>query len=128
VDDNAPREWHLAFKNHAGRSDRIQVELNFLMRACALPPQELDAVSIGEAVPCRYLVLEIEELFGGKTKAMIDRHTRESLRPLSLFHDEETLCTNCAPNKLGQCGKLLIARRRGGRVAEGGGLLNRFRD
>ena len=40
----------------------------------------------------------------------------------------ETLCTNCAPNKLGQCGKLLNTPRRGGRAAECGGLLNRFRD
>ena len=33
----ALREWHLNFKNHASRSDRIQVEINFLMRTCALP-------------------------------------------------------------------------------------------
>ena len=32
------------------------------------------------------------------------------------FDAMKTLCTNCAPNKLGQCGKLLIARR--GEVAE----------
>jgi Nucleotidyl transferase AbiEii toxin, Type IV TA system len=57
----------------AGRTS-IQVEINFLMRACALPPRELDAAPIGDAALCRYLVLELEELFGGKTKAMIDRH------------------------------------------------------
>jgi predicted nucleotidyltransferase component of viral defense system len=85
VDDYALREWHLNFKNHAGRSDRIQVEINFLMRACALPPQELDAVSIGDAAPCRYLVLELEELFGGKTKAMIDRHHLRDLYDLYRF-------------------------------------------
>jgi len=85
VDDYALREWHLNFKNHAGRSDRIQVEINFLMRTCALTPQELDAVSIGDAAPCRYLVLEIEELFGGKTKAMIDRHQPRDLYDLHRF-------------------------------------------
>jgi predicted nucleotidyltransferase component of viral defense system len=85
VDDYALREWHLNFKNHASRSDRIQVEINFLMRACALPPQELDAASIGDAAPCRYLVLEIEELFGGKTKAMIDRHHPRDLYDLHRF-------------------------------------------
>jgi hypothetical protein len=82
--DYALREWHLNFKNH-GRSDRIQVEINFLMRACALPPQERDAVSIGDAAPCRYLVLETEELFGGKTKAMIDRHHPRDLYDLYRF-------------------------------------------
>ena len=85
VDDYALREWHLNFKNHAGRSDRIQVEINFLMRACALPPQELDAVSIEDAAPCRYLVLELEELFGGKAKAMIDRHHPRDLYDLHRF-------------------------------------------
>ena len=85
VDDYALREWHLQFKNHAGRSDRIQVEINFLMRACALPPRELDAVPIGDAAQCRYLVLELEELFGGKTKAMIDRHHPRDLYDLYRF-------------------------------------------
>jgi predicted nucleotidyltransferase component of viral defense system len=85
VDHYALREWHLSFKNHAGRSDRIQVEINFLMRACALPPQERDAVSIPDAAPCRYLVLEIEELFGSKTKAMIDRHHPRDLYDLYRF-------------------------------------------
>jgi predicted nucleotidyltransferase component of viral defense system len=85
VDDYALHEWHLNFKNHASRSDRIQVEINFLMRACALPPRELDAAPIGDAAPCRYLVLEIEELFGGKTKAMIDRHHPRDLYDLYRF-------------------------------------------
>ncbi len=85
VDDYALREWHLNFKNHASRSDRIQVEINFLMRTCALPPQELDAVPIGDAAPCRYLVLELEEVFGGKTKAMIDRHHPRDLYDLYRF-------------------------------------------
>jgi predicted nucleotidyltransferase component of viral defense system len=85
ADDYALREWHLNFKNHAGRSERIQVEINFLMRACALPPRELDAVTIGHAAPCRYLVLEVEELFGGKTKAMIDRHHPRDLYDLYRF-------------------------------------------
>ncbi|MGA2098783.1 MAG: nucleotidyl transferase AbiEii/AbiGii toxin family protein [Candidatus Acidiferrum sp.] len=85
VDDYALREWHLNFKNHAGRSDRLQVEINFLMRVCALPPQELDAVAIGDAAPCRYLVLRLEEVFGGKTKAMIDRHHPRDLYDLYRF-------------------------------------------
>ena len=85
VDDYALREWHLNFKNHAGRSDRIQVEINFLMRACALPPRELEAASIGDTAPCRYLVLELEELFGGKAKAMIDRHHPRDLYDLHRF-------------------------------------------
>jgi predicted nucleotidyltransferase component of viral defense system len=97
VDDYALREWYLNFTNHAGRPDRIQVEINFLMRACALPPLELNAAAIGDAAPCRYLVLSLEELFGGKTKAMIDRHHPRDLYDLYRFstagltHDAELL-------------------------------------
>jgi predicted nucleotidyltransferase component of viral defense system len=85
VDDYALREWYLNFTNYAGRPDRIQVEINFLMRACALPPQELNAAAIGDAAPCRYLVLSLEELFAGKTKAMIDRHHPRDLYDLYRF-------------------------------------------
>jgi predicted nucleotidyltransferase component of viral defense system len=38
VDDHALREWHLGYGNHTGAQDRIQVEINFLMRTCVLPP------------------------------------------------------------------------------------------
>jgi hypothetical protein len=97
VDDYALREWYLNFTNHAGRPDRIQVEINSLMRACALPAQELNAAAIRNASPCRYLVLSIEELFAGKTKAMIDRHHPRDLYDLYRFsnarlsHDAELL-------------------------------------
>jgi predicted nucleotidyltransferase component of viral defense system len=85
TDDYALREWHLNFTNHAGRADRVQVEVNFLMRACALPPQLLDAATIAGAAPCQYLVLGIKELFGGKIKAMIDRHHPRPVRSFPLF-------------------------------------------
>jgi len=97
VDDYALREWYLNFTNHTVRPDRIQVEINFLMRACALPPPELNAVAIGDAAPCRHLVLSLEELFAGKTKAMIDRHHPRDLYDLYRFstsgltHDAELL-------------------------------------
>jgi hypothetical protein len=55
------------------------------MRACALPPQELDAAAVGDAAPCRYLILALEELFAGKTKAMIDRHHPRDLYDLYRF-------------------------------------------
>jgi predicted nucleotidyltransferase component of viral defense system len=39
VDEHALREWYLNYPNHTGKPDRIQIEINFLMRACALPPE-----------------------------------------------------------------------------------------
>lgn len=97
IDDYALREWYLNFTNHANRPDRIQVEINFLMRVCALPPQEMDAAPLGTPDLCRYLVLRLEELFGGKLKAMIDRHHPRDLYDLFRFssaglkHDTDLL-------------------------------------
>jgi hypothetical protein len=56
------------------------VEINFLMRACALPPRVLAAAPAIGSPPCEFLVLATEEVFGGKIKAMIDRrHPRDLL-------------------------------------------------
>jgi hypothetical protein len=44
------------------------------MRACALAPKVLAAAALAGAPPCQFLILETEELFGGKIKAMVDRH------------------------------------------------------
>ena len=97
VDDHALREWHLGYANHSGAQDRIQVEINFLMRACALPPRVLPAAAIADSPPCEFLVLATEELFGGKIKAMIDRRHPRDLYDLYRFaksglpHDAEIL-------------------------------------
>jgi predicted nucleotidyltransferase component of viral defense system len=78
VDEHALREWYLHYANFTGRPDHIQIEINFLMRACALPPRVLSASALTGIPPCRFLVLETEELFAGKIKAMIDRrHPRD---------------------------------------------------
>jgi predicted nucleotidyltransferase component of viral defense system len=47
VDEHALREWHLNYTNHTGGADRVQIEINFLMRACALPPRILSAAPLG---------------------------------------------------------------------------------
>jgi hypothetical protein len=76
--DWALREFHLNFKNHAGRGDHLQVELNFLMRVCALPPQSLKAARLADEPPCEFPVLAPEELMAGKLKALIERkHPRD---------------------------------------------------
>jgi hypothetical protein len=97
IDDHALREWHFGYANHTGSQDRIQVEINFLMRTCALPPRVLPAASAGDPQPCEFLVLAIEELFAGKLKAMIDRrHPRDlydlfRLTKSNLRYDSEIL-------------------------------------
>jgi predicted nucleotidyltransferase component of viral defense system len=72
------REWYLNYQKHTGTPDRIQIEINFLMRACALAPKVLAAATLAGTPPCQFLILETEELFGGKIKALVDhRHPRD---------------------------------------------------
>jgi predicted nucleotidyltransferase component of viral defense system len=85
TDDHALREWHLGYINYAGAQERIQVEINFLMRACPLPAQVLPAASLGDPQPCEFLVLATAELFAGKLKAMIDRRHPRDLYDLFRF-------------------------------------------
>jgi predicted nucleotidyltransferase component of viral defense system len=85
AEDYALSEWFLAYENHIGNPDQIQVEINFLMRACALAPQLGLAISIGEEPACEFLVLTIEEVFAGKIKAMIDRRHPRDLYDLFRF-------------------------------------------
>jgi predicted nucleotidyltransferase component of viral defense system len=97
VDEYALREWYLNYQNHTGKPDGIQIEINFLMRACALAPKVLAAAALEGAPPCRFLILGTEELFGGKIKAMVDRRHPRDLYDLfrfakaSLKHSPEIL-------------------------------------
>jgi predicted nucleotidyltransferase component of viral defense system len=85
ADDYALNEWFLTYQNHAGSSDQIQIEINFLMRACALAPQLRQAMPIGDEPACEFPVLAIEELFAGKIRAMIDRQHPRDLYDLFRF-------------------------------------------
>jgi predicted nucleotidyltransferase component of viral defense system len=97
TDEYALLEFYLGFLNYAGNFDQIQVEINFLMRTCALPPELRSAVPLGDDQACTFHVLAIEELFAGKTKAMIDRRHPRDLYDLFRFvrmrldHDSELL-------------------------------------
>jgi predicted nucleotidyltransferase component of viral defense system len=94
ANDHALMGWYLGYSNHRDSPDRIEVEINFLMRACALPSKVLPAVSIGDEKPCEFSVLAIEELFAGKIKAMIDRHHPRDLYDLFRFGSRWSLNLN----------------------------------
>ena len=100
VDDHALREWHLAYANHSGAQDRLQVEINFLIRTCALPPRTLPAVRVGDSEPCEFVVLAPEELFAGKLKAMIDRRHPRDLYDLFRFAKSNLSYDSETPRKL----------------------------
>ncbi|MGO8731277.1 MAG: nucleotidyl transferase AbiEii/AbiGii toxin family protein [Terriglobia bacterium] len=83
--DWALTEFHLSFNNHAKRADHLQVEVNFLMRICALPPHSRKAIQLADEAPCESPVLAIEELMAGKLKAMIERSHPRDLYDLYRF-------------------------------------------
>ena len=97
TDEYALLELYLGFANHAGRFDQIEVEINFLMRTCAVPPEQRTAALLGNEQPSIFSVLAIEELFAGKIKAMIDRRHPRDLYDIFRFvrlrakHDSELL-------------------------------------
>ena len=100
VEDYALVEWFLTYQNHTGSFDQIQVEINFLMRACALAPQLRQAISIGDETACEFAVLAIEELFAGKIKAMIDRQHPRDLYDLFRFREANLTCDSELMRKL----------------------------
>jgi hypothetical protein len=96
-ESHALTEFHLGFIDHAGGRDRLQIEINFLMRACALPPVILPAAQLGDERRCEFSVLAMEELWAGKLKALIERSHPRDLYDVHRFansglkHDEGLL-------------------------------------
>jgi predicted nucleotidyltransferase component of viral defense system len=87
TNEHALREYYLGFTNHADRNDHIQVEINFLMRTCALPPAQLEAARLADEPDCTFSVLAVEELMAGKLKAMIERSHPRDLYDLHRFQE-----------------------------------------
>src|SRR2546429_9596156 len=108
ADDYALTEWFLTYQNHAGSSDQIQIEINFLVRACALAPQLRQATPIGDEAACEFPLLAIEELFAGKIRAMIDRqHPRDlydlfRFRKANLSYDSEVMRKRSEERRVGK--------------------------
>ena len=106
------RDCHGLSRRHYRLVDQRVAVRRFISRKIIDQPnfwakvQPLHVVSVGNGLCVGPTPLTGDEMDGGD------------------FGRHETLCINCAPNKPGQCGKLLKVKcRRGGREAEGGGLL-----
>lgn len=98
TNEHAMFQLYLAFTNHARRQDTIEVEINFLMRVCALARKRTKAIRrLADEPPCEFPVLAIEELMAGKLKAMIERRHPRDLYDIYRFvlaapaHDPELL-------------------------------------
>jgi predicted nucleotidyltransferase component of viral defense system len=97
TEEHALVDLVLEYRNHAGRPDRVEVEVNFLFRVCALPPQTRTATKFEDETECTFPVLAIEELMAGKLRAMIDRqHPRDlydvyRFRTMGIAHNPDIL-------------------------------------
>jgi hypothetical protein len=90
TNDHASLQLYLSYRNLMNRDDRMEVEVNFLMRVCVLPPTNRRAMQIAGEADCEFPVLKVEELMAGKLKAMIERAHPRDLYDLYRFLKSKT--------------------------------------
>jgi len=84
-EEHAGRKFYLNFQSCFGLSDRIELDVNYLLRICFLAPERLTGIRLDEAVPCSANVLQFEELMAGKMKAFIERRAVRDLYDLYML-------------------------------------------
>ena len=72
-EDHAGRKFHLGYRSHAGSPDRIEVDVNFLMRLPIDAPVERRLWQPAEAPPIQIRGVGDAELWAGKIVALLDR-------------------------------------------------------
>ncbi|OGQ88152.1 MAG: hypothetical protein A2289_24370 [Deltaproteobacteria bacterium RIFOXYA12_FULL_58_15] len=93
--DHAGGKWRLSFVNTAGSSDKLEIDLNFMLRVPLWPIASLDSKPIGPAVAREIAVVDRHELAAGKLAALVARNAsrdifdaRELLRRDDLDRDK----------------------------------------
>ena len=84
-DEHAGRKCELKYENFHRNKDRVKVDVNYLMRIPVIEPVKRKAFSFDE-FNLEFPVLQIEELYAGKTKALLEReHPRDLYDLYRLF-------------------------------------------
>lgn len=93
--EHAGGKWRLSFLNTAGSSDKLEVDLNFMLRVPLWPVATLDSKPLGSAVAREIAVVDRHELAAGKLAALVARNAsrdifdaRELLRRTDLDRDK----------------------------------------
>ncbi|MCC7386354.1 MAG: nucleotidyl transferase AbiEii/AbiGii toxin family protein [Deltaproteobacteria bacterium] len=93
--EHAGGKWRLSFVNTAGSSDKLEVDLNFMLRVPLWPVTTLDSKPLGPAVAREIAVVDRHELAAGKLAALVARNAsrdifdaRELLRRTDLDRDK----------------------------------------
>ena len=77
--EHAGGKWRLAYTNTAGSPDRLEVDLNFMLRVPLWPVEILDSVPVGPARATGIAVVDRHELAAGKLAALCARHASRDL-------------------------------------------------
>lgn len=93
--EHAGGKWCLSFVNSAGSSDKLEIDLNFMLRVPLWPVTMLDSKPVGPAVAREIAVVDRHELAAGKLAALVARNAsrdifdaRELLRRTDLDRDK----------------------------------------
>lgn len=77
--DHAGGKWRLAYTNAAGVSDKLEVDLNFMLRTPLWPVVAMDSLSIGPDQARAIALLNRHELAAGKLAALCARNASRDL-------------------------------------------------
>ena len=77
--EHAGGKWQLSFMNTAGSSDKLEVDLNFMLRVPLWPVTTLDSKAIGPAVAMAIAVVDRHELAAGKLAALCSRNASRDI-------------------------------------------------
>lgn len=77
--EHAGGKWRLAYTNLAGSPDRLEVDLNFMLRTPLWPVVDLDSIALGPAMARQIAVVERHELAAGKLAALCARQASRDL-------------------------------------------------
>jgi predicted nucleotidyltransferase component of viral defense system len=77
--EHAGGKWRLSFVNTAGSSEKIEVDLNFMLRVPLWPVSIVDSRVLGPAVAKQIAVVDWHELAAGKLAALCSRNASRDL-------------------------------------------------
>ena len=77
--EHAGGKWRLSFVNTAGSSDKLEVDLNFILRVPLWPVITLDSQTLGPVVAKEIVVVDRHELAAGKLAALCSRNASRDI-------------------------------------------------
>jgi predicted nucleotidyltransferase component of viral defense system len=77
--EHAGGKWRLSFVNTAGSADKLEVDLNFMLRVPLWPVITLDSQTLGPAVAKDIVVVDRHELAAGKLAALCSRNASRDI-------------------------------------------------